>query len=200
MQTLLIKAADAVAIASLIATAAPKRDMAPVLCDISLTVTDGNIHAVATDRFTLAQYTATGDGPNGSLRITPAIAKWILTNVKKGRYGDPEPVELTYSEDTREISARHGLAVIGDNWQPGKFPAVESLVSGWTAATNSQPVTLRSEFLARLGKFVNAFSKVDYWALELGTAPFHPDKPGPVRATAAGFSVLLQPNLLKPNP
>jgi len=198
MKTLTLKAADAVAIASLIATADTGRNGAPVLADILVTVDNGNVTAHATDRFALARYDATGDGPDGSLRVTAAMAKWILTNVKKGRgYGSPEPVELTYSEETGEISARHGLAVIGDKWNAGKYPAVETLLTTWTAADTAQPVTLRAEFLARLGKFINDFQKVNYWAVELGTAPMNPNKPGPVRATSAGFSVLIQPNLIK---
>lgn len=199
MKTLTLKAADAVAIASLIATADTGRNGAPVLADILITVDGSNVTAHATDRFALARYDATATfGESGSLRITPAVAKWIITNVKKGRgYGNPEPVELTYSEETGEISARHGLAVIGDKWNGGKYPAVETLLTTWTAADVAQPVTLRAEFLARLGKFINDFQKVNYWAVELGTAPMNPNKPGPVRATSAGFSVLIQPNLIK---
>jgi hypothetical protein len=150
----------------------------------------------------VARYGATGDGEPGSLRITPAVAKWIMTNVKKGRgYGNPDPVEFTYSEETGELSARHGLAVIGDTWTPAKFPDVDSLFTAWHPAEMAQPVTLRAEFLARLGKFVNDFQKVNYWAVELGANAHltRDTKPGPVRAKAGEFQVLIQPNLLRPN-
>jgi hypothetical protein len=200
MKTLTLKAADAVAIASLIACTATGRDSAPVLRNVSVTVDGGNVLAIATDRFAVARYGATGDGEPGSLRITPAVAKWIMTNVKKGRgYGNPDPVEFTYSEETGELSARHGLAVIGDTWTPAKFPDVDSLFTAWAAADTVTPVTLRAEFLARLGKFVNDFQKVNYWLIDLGATPGRPDRPGPVRARAAAFDVLIQPNLLRPN-
>lgn len=199
MKTLNLTAGDALAIASLSATVASKSDakMTPVLGEILLTVSNGTVTAYATDRFCLSRYTGTGDGVDGELRLTPEIAKFLLTNVKKGRGHSPENVELIYSEEAREVSARYGLAVAGDVWTSAKYPPVSNVLDTWTARTDNMPVTLRAEFLARLGKFINAFRKVELWVLTIGAgSEYHPDKPGPILAKSGPFEVLIQPNLL----
>jgi hypothetical protein len=208
MKTLTIKAADAVSIASLI-NGASKDKWTPILTAIHVRIIDGTVTAISTDRYTAARYDTTGDGPDGELMITADIAKFITANVKAGksRYAEPEPVELTYSNETREISARHGLAVIGDTWpasstpnRPGTgFPDVASIMDTWTADTTPRAVTLKSEFLARLNKFLDSFKKTDLWLLELGANPNgNATKPGPVMARSGKFSVLIQPNLINP--
>ena len=204
MQTLELSATDAVSIASLINAANSGTDakITPALNQVRIRIKDGTVTAMASDRFTLATYTAAAmnwnDG-DGELGLTPAACKFIAANVKRiSKHYSPESVEITWDESTREFSIRHGGAVYGDTYHASKYPDVESLIDGWQPAAAAGPVVLRGEFLARLNKFIDAFSKVQFWTLELGMDRIQrADRPGPVMARYHGFKVLIQPNLIK---
>ena len=198
MNTITLKAADAVSIASLFNTLG-REQFTPVLMEINLRITAGTLKAYATDRFTLATYECEADGPDGELRLTTPLAKWIVTNVKpRNKHYTPAPVVISYDPDTREVSASYDLATMAGTWTAQKFPAVETLFESWEPDTNAQPVTLNANFLTRLNKFLSEFKKVELWALELGKSPEHrPDRPGIVRAKSGRFTFLIQPNLLR---
>ena len=202
MKTLQIAAADAVSIASLIHAANSGSDakITPVLSEVFVTITDGKLTAAATDRYTAAVYDTDGSGPNGEFRITPAAAKFITANVKRvNKHYSPQPVEFTYDEEKRELGISHGYAAFGDTWQPQKYPDVINLANTWQPADTAQPVKLRGEFLARLYKFLDTFTRVDYWVMTLGRGPdYRPEKPGAVMATAGNFRVLIMPNVYNP--
>ena len=197
MQKITLTAANAVALASLVTMTA--KDKIPAqLTEIEITLTAGQITALSTDRFCAARYRCPGDGVDGSMRITAAGAKWIQTNVKpKNKHHTPAPVVFEYDTDTRAFwISQDGMSMSG-NWDASKYPDLNTLFDGWTAADNAQPVNLRAEFVARLAKFVDAFKKVELWVFELGQDRIgRAERPGPVRARSGGFSVLVMPNLL----
>jgi hypothetical protein len=195
-----LKAADAVSIASLIHAADTSRNpAAPVLSEINLTLTAGQLIAGATDRFCAITYQCPADGPDGELRINAAAAKFITANVKPlNKWHDPAPVVIAYDTNARTFTISHNGASISGEWVAAKYPGIAGLISEWTPAADAQPVTLRAEFLARLGKFLSEFKKVELWAIELGAAPMNPTKPGPVRAASGNFRALIQPNLIRP--
>lgn len=201
MLTIQLRAADAVAIASLINATGGNVDNPAVLQQVRVNVSgSGHVTATATNRFMVATYTATAAAYNhdGEFGLTANAAKFITANVKRGnKWTTPEAVELIADVDTRELSVRHGAAVFGDTWPAGKFPEVLSLITEWTPAATAQAVKLRTAWLGVLGKLLDGFTKVDFWLYELGAAPFHVDRPGPVKATAGNFTALIQPNLIK---
>jgi hypothetical protein len=212
MLTIQLQAADAVAIASLIAAADNNKGITPVLEQIRLNIHgSGVITASATNRFMIATYTADADvscscnvcgtgseRPEMEIGITAAAAKFITANVKRGnKWNTPANVELIADVETRELSVRHGAAVYGDVWPAGKFPDIDELITEWTPATEVMPVKLRQTWLSALGKLTDGFNKVDFWLYELGAARFNSGKPGPVKATAGNFTALIQPNLIK---
>lgn len=206
-KTVMIEAADAVSIASLITAAASGADAktTPVLGEIEVSLENGNLFATATDRYMAATYTtaASSSGPWSAadittFRLTAAAAKFLTANVKRvnKHYATPA-VEFVIDQDARQVTISHGGATFSDTWISAKFPAVLNLINNWQPADTAQPVKLRGEFLARLYKFTDSFIRVDYWVLELGSAKsaFRPDRPGPVLATAGKFRVMIQPNI-----
>ena len=201
MLTIQLTAADAVAIASLIAATAGREPHADVLGQIHVSVAgSGKITATATNRFMVATYTTTAATYNhdGEFGITPAAAKFITANVKRGnKWNTPENVELIADVETRELSVRHGAAVYGDVWPSGKFPDVSGLITNWQPAAAAMPVKLRQTFMATLGKLMDGFEKVDYWLYELGGDAHGRERPGPVKATAGNYTALIMPNLIK---
>ena len=205
-KTVMIDAADAVSIASLITAAATKTaaQTTPVLGEIEVSLENGNLTATATDRFMAATYTTAASstpwsvGDVTTFRLTAAAAKFLTANVKRvNKHYDTPPVEFVIDQDTRLVTISHGGATFSDTWISAKFPAVLNLINEWQPADTAQPVKLRGEFLARLYKFTDSFIRVDYWVLELGSAKsaFRPDRPGPVLATAGKFRVMIQPNI-----
>jgi hypothetical protein len=200
MQTMTLKAADAVSIASLIHAADTSRNpAAPVLAEINLTLTAGQLTAAATDRFCAVSYKAPADGPDGQLRINAAAAKFITANVKPlNKWHDPAPVVIEYDNDARTFSISQNGATIAGEWVSAKYPDVVSLFDNWQPATDATPVTLRAEFLGRLNKFLSEFKKIDLWAIELGANPRNPNRPGVTRAASGNFRFIVQPNLIKP--
>jgi hypothetical protein len=201
MHTMTLKAADAVSIASLIHAADTSRgNMAPVLGEINLTLTAGQLTATATDRFCAISYQCPADGADGELRINAAAAKFVAANVKPlNKWHTPAPVVIEYDSEPRTYTLSHNGASIAGEWVAAKYPGVLSLITEWRPADLAQPVTLKAEFMARLGKFLSEFKKVELWAFELGAnTGTRTDRPGPIRATAPGFRFLLMPNLYKP--
>lgn len=199
-KTLMIDAADAVSIATLITAAATKTaaQTTPVLGEIEVLLENGNLSATATDRFMAATYSSTATGEDTAFRLTAAAAKFLAANVKRvNKHYDTPAVEFVIDQDARQVTITHGGATFSDTWNAAKFPAVLNLINNWQPADTAQPVKLRGEFLARLYKFTDSFIRVDYWVFELGSAKsaFRPDRPGPVLATAGKFRVMIQPNI-----
>ena len=199
-KTVMIEAADAVSIASLITAAASGADAktTPVLGEIEVSLENGNLSATGTDRFMAATYSSTATGEDTAFRLTAAAAKFLTANVKRvnKHYATPA-VEFVIDQDARLVTISHGGATFSDTWNAAKFPAILGMINNWQPADTAQPVKLRGEFLARLYKFTDSFIRVDYWVLELGSAKsaFRPDRPGPVLATAGKFRVMIQPNI-----
>lgn len=199
-KTVMIDAADAVSIATLITAAATKTaaQTTPVLGEIEVLLENGNLTATATDRFMAATYSSTATGEDTAFRLTAAAAKFLAANVKRvNKHYDTPAVEFVIDQDARQVTITHGGATFSDTWNAAKFPAVLNLINNWQPADTAQPVKLRGEFLARLYKFTDSFIRVDYWVFELGSAKsaFRPDRPGPVLATAGKFRVMIQPNI-----
>jgi hypothetical protein len=200
ISTVMIQAADAVSIASLINAAASGTDAktTPVLGEIEVLLENGNLSATGTDRFMAATYSSTATGEDTAFRLTAAAAKFLTANVKRvNKHYDTPPVEFVISQDERLVTISHGGATFSDTWNAAKFPAILGMIDGWKPADTAQPVKLRGEFLARLYKFTDSFIRVDYWIIELGanTNGYRPERAGVVRATAGKFRVILQPNI-----
>jgi hypothetical protein len=202
-KTIMIEAADAVSIASLVTVAASKTaaQVTPVMREIELLLDNGNLTATATDRFMAATYTTTATGDNAAFRLTAAAAKFLAANVKRvNKHYETPAVKFVIDQEQHQVTISHGGATFTDNWISAKFPAVLGLIDGWQPATEAQPVKLRGEFLARLYKLTDSFIRVDYWVVELGanSSAYKPERPGPLMATAGKFRVLIQPNNYNP--
>lgn len=201
MKTIELAASDAVSVASLIHAANSGSDAktTPVLSEVFISVIDGKLTAAATDRFTAAIYDTDATGPDAEFRLTAAACKFITANVKRvSKHYSPQPVEFTVDQDAREVAIRHDKAVYSDTWTAANYPGIVGLVDSWQPADTNHAVKLRAEFLARLYKFLDSFTKIEYWLLELGANPNgNTEKPGPVIATAGKFRVLIQPSLMR---
>jgi hypothetical protein len=202
MKTIELAASDAVSVASLIHAANSGSDakITPVLSEVFISVIDGKLTAAATDRYTAAIYDTEATGPDTEFRLSAAACKFITANVKRvSKHYSPQPVEFTIDQESREVAIRHERAVFSDVWQPAKYPGIVGLVEGWQPADTNHAVKLRGEFLARLYKFIDAFTKVDYWVMQVGRgSDYRPDRPGAVMATAGKFRVLIMPNVYNP--
>jgi hypothetical protein len=197
---ILIKAADAVSIASLAAAAITGSDtkLMPALAEIRVSLEAGELNAAATDRYTAATYKSEATGPDTEFRLTPAAAKFLIANVKRiNKHYEVPPVSFTIDTEARLVTITHGGATFSDTWNAARFPAIGGLVEGWKPAIEHTSVSLRSEFLARLNKFLDAFVRVEAWNLELGLNTHNPRVPGAVMATAGNFSVLIQPRMTR---
>jgi len=207
MLTINLSATDAVSIASLIATAGDGKET-PVLGQVRILPDfNGNLMAVATNRYVAATYTmdtaAPADLPADGFGLSAAACKFITANVKRGnKWHTPAGVEIIANLDTRELSVRHGAAVLGDTWPAGKYPAaIVGMVESWQPATDYGAVKLGQSWLNQLGKLMDGFAKVDAWLIELGQGDaYNVDgvrrdkvRPGAVRATAGKFTALVQP-------
>ena len=193
---ILIEATDAVSIASLAAAAmtGSNAKLTPQLAEVMIVLKAGELNAAATDRYTAATYKTTAAGPDVEFRLTPAAAKFLIANVKRiNKHYDVPPVSFTIDPEARLVTITHGGATFSDYWSELGFPAVGGLVEAWKPAIEHTSVTLKSEFLARLNKFLDAFVRVEAWNLELGLNTRSPSNPGTVMATAGNFSVLIQP-------
>jgi DNA polymerase III sliding clamp (beta) subunit (PCNA family) len=190
-----IKSTDTASIASLINAAASGSDakFTPSLGEIGITVVNGELTATATDRYMGATYSSTASGEDASFRLTTAAAKFLTANVKKA--SQASEVEFVIDEEARRVTITHGASTFSDTWNTMKFPEILKLIDGWKPTEAAVPVTLKSEFLARLYKFTSAFTKVEYWNLELGLSEGNRDRPGAVRASSGSFRVIIMPNL-----
>jgi hypothetical protein len=198
--TILIEAADAVSIASLAAAAATgsSAKATPQLADVRILLEAGELNAAATDRYTAATYKTTATGPDVEFRLTPAAAKFLIANVKRiNKHYDVPPVSFTIDPEARLVTITHGGATFSDTWSAARFPAIGVLVGSWEPAIEHTSVSLKSEFLARLNKFLDSFVRVEAWNLELGLNTRNPSLPAPVMATSGNFSVLIQPRIMR---
>jgi hypothetical protein len=198
--TIMIEAADAVSIASLVTAAATGADgkTYPGLAQISIWLEAGNLIAAATDRYMAATYNTQATGEDSDFRLTPAAAKFLIANVKRiNKHFDVPAVSFTIDREARLVTITHGGATYADTYLEGNTPNLRGLVEAWNPATEISTVSLKSEFLARLNKFLDAFVRVEAWELELGLNKLNPSKPGPVMATAGNFSVLIQPRMTR---
>lgn len=206
--TINLTAADAVSIASLINATAAK-DSLEVLEQVRIVPgLNGELYALGTNRYVAAQFKitraqVTGELPDTGIGLSAAACKFITTNVKRvNKWNTPDRVELIANTETREISVRHGAAVIGDTWAAGNYPVnLLSMVESWEPAPAVAPVNLGTQLLATLGKFIDSFTKVEAWTLELGAASSELARErgyaGPLRATAGNFTALIQPRVTK---
>lgn len=189
---------QAESVASLAIFAAKGRDALPVLTEIKLTVKDGQLTAMATDRYCVARFMDEVVAPDMELRLTADMAKWITDNLKVKGYSPVitlEPGEINSVTASLEDGARN----FTDSATPAKFPEVEKLFAEWEAAAAIPALSLRAEFLGKLEKLKANGQKAELWRFEPGANKFHANKPGPVRATALkvdGLTALIQPNLL----
>lgn len=206
MTTISIPAADAVTIASLIHLTDPKT---PGLDTIHLSSTGVETLAIATDRYLMGQFfsTATAPGMNydgPEWQLTAAACKFITANVKPlNKWHDPAPVVVDLDTDARQFTITAGAATFTDTWPVSPYKTTRataflSVMNRWEKATDAQPVTLTTRLLIKLSKLMDGFTKADKWTLELGAgqSELHPTRPGPVRATKGGLSVIIQPNFL----
>lgn len=204
MNTITISAADLVSVATLYNYGDTSRaPIAEDLAGVLVKVENGQLTAAATDRYTLATFTAEVDDrdlPN-EFKLSIAACKWIVTNVKKGnKWSTPAPIALEVSEDEIAIQTDNARAVYANT--PNKSLKIEKLmplIDDWRPADTAQPAKLNSKFLSRVTKLLDDFGRVEYATYELGANIHNPEKLGPVKVTAGNFRVLIQPNLFTGN-
>lgn len=189
---------QALAITSLgIFTDTTRQSVTPVLTEIELAVTDNKLTALATDRFCVARYVDEVIGQDLTLRLTRDMVKFI-TNSNKGLKYSPV-TELELLEDGSVTATVEGKSFT-DKPVPAKFPAVNTLIENWIAATELTALSLRAEFLGKLQKLTANGEKAKLWRFEHGGNAYNPAKPGPLKATAlkvdGKLTALIQPNLL----
>ena len=200
-----LTAANAVSIASLINYADTSRTPIPeTLGTIGVMIRDGQLTAMATDRYVAARYQTNLDidtGRPGEFRMSAAAARWILANIKKGnKWHNPAPVSLAIEGDSLTIET-NGMAY-SSQLVTGSQPNLEGLnklFSEWQPADKAQPLALAGRFLAKVNKLLEDFARVEYATYELGLNITGIDKAGPVRGTAGAFEILIQPRLIPNN-
>lgn len=174
----------------------PRKSWTPVLTEIAITITEGKLTATATDRFCLMTYTAELEEPvTAEFRLTNDLAKFIKSNLTKKTLGG---VTITLGEEgsvTVEIAG--GVTMTSGYLTTAKFPAVLSLLEGWSEAAEAATLTLNAEFLAKLAQIKLNGEKQEKWNLTPGLNKNNPNRPGPLKATAGeSLSGLIQPNLV----
>jgi len=185
---------DAVSIASLSNFAQSGRDAHPELARVYLSITDGKLTALATDRYSMASYELQLDEPiNEDISLSLNACKWITTNIKKTTTGS---VVLTRKEDTIVIDTDNGsftdeITVT----KSGKrfFDFIEERVQ--ETAIEAYSVKLKVHQLLKLGKLSSNFGKVDQVVQTL-TPKERENRAGPVIVAADNFRVIIQPNNL----
>lgn len=189
---------QALAITSLgIFTDTTRQSVTPVLTELELTVTNNKLTALATDRFCVARYVDEVIGQDLTLRLTRDMVKFIADNNKVKKYSPVTELELM---EDGSVSAKIEYATFTDKPVSAKFPAVNSLIENWIAATELTALSLRAEFLGKLQKLTANGEKAELWKFEHGGNAYNPAKPGPLKATAlkvdGKLTALIQPNLL----
>lgn len=186
---------------------ASKDDVHPVITGVA--VFDGGL--LATDRYTVGQYTFEGATPvfddrDGYVLVEAAAAEWVakmvVSKLKHGKYdadkyvlsvevfGEGTDREVLFSVVRGDVVERSQLFDVID----GNFPPVARLVADWRPSPDNMVVSLKPSLVKKV---------LDWVAKQDRNAPvrFQPGgseggKPGPVRFEFDGFVCLVQPNLI----
>lgn len=183
---------QAVSIASLIEFAEKGRDAHPELARVYLSIANGKLTALATDRFTLATYEIeVGQDFTAEISLSSYACEWIKKNIKKTTAGN---VVLRVYNSEIVIETTNGT--FGDQlveYRKGK--TLKEFIAEKTkdTATDAYPVKLKVSHLLKLGKLSSNFSKVDQVVQTL-TPKESENRSGPLKLTAEDFTVIIQPN------
>lgn len=184
-------------IASLAVFSAKPADYVPVLNQVRIKIENNQLTALATNRFAVVKYTTELETPaeDSEFSLSGELLKFLKQNLTKSyKYG----VTLELGE-TNEITATLELGPSFSSVQvAGKFPAIETLLDNWKAATEATALTLKIEFLAALEKIKINGESADKWNFAPGLNVNNPTKPGPVMVSHGdNLTGLIQPNLIK---
>jgi hypothetical protein len=203
-----------------IGVAASNDDVTPVITSVRISVSDGEVTTVATDRYRIARSIFR---PSMTDAIDPASENNILisakeltkfwNSIKVAALKSHMPIILNiltdeqYPDNKKYVLEYDGSRV-ESNAMRGNYPPVEGLMTGYDESDLSgvPQVALKPKFLADLDKLFSAFdsarpSKDIAWTFRFkGTDS---GKPGPVYITRKGESTdsgtldyLVQPNLI----
>jgi DNA polymerase III sliding clamp (beta) subunit (PCNA family) len=186
-----LKTNEAVSIASLSEFAQKGRDAHPELARVYLSIADGKLKALATDRYTMASYSIELEQDiTAELVLSVNACKWLMTNVKKTTIGY---VVLTKTEDSLVITTANG-SFNDELIESEKGKTLGDFIEEKTKenATQAYPVKLTVAHLLKLGKLSSNFGKVDQVVQTL-TPQERENRSGPVKLQADNFSVIIQP-------
>jgi hypothetical protein len=173
------------AIASLYSVAAGKKDMVKDLQLIEVQVIGGDLIAYATDRFTAARFTYSGDfQETATYYLNEAAVKFINSQPKTSR----ATVQLTRLTSSTRLEIDGNILVIAD---ASKYPPLANIfdLSTYRPATTSPAYSV--DLLARVTKLTDGINKLTRWKFELherdgftkGTT-----RPGPTLLTPTHYS------------
>lgn len=186
-----LKTNEAVSIASLSEFAQKGRDAHPELARVYLSVADGKLKALATDRYTMASYSIDlAEDVTADFVLSVNACKWLMTNIKKTTIGD---VVLTKTEDSLVITTANG-SFNDELIESEKGKTFLDFIDEKTKeeATEAYPVKLTVAHLLKLGKLSSNFGKVETITQTL-TPQERENRAGPMKLTSDNFSVIIQP-------
>lgn len=218
MPTIVLTPADAKYIADGCLAATSKEDVTPVICAAHITAdVDGNVTAVATDRYRVHRVFATSTAQHKEpfdVVLGNEALKWISANARryiKGwpdpivvidvdeRVGNPIPLVTITVQETSSGEGRHLTLV--DYGVVGTYPPVERLFNEAVGGELRDSVGIRVEYVGDLGKLVRTKGKaVRMYGHREGTTVG--GKTAPVRFQVYGYEgkvvadALIAPNFL----
>jgi len=121
-----VRSNDLVELLTGVSTHAHKGEESPILNSVLMGVEDGNIYAVATDRYRLIEGKRVGEGKLDPVLIRLSDIKRILSLIKdKGRF--PLPVTINHLENGGLVSVAIGGDSLTLNACDGAFPPYEHI-------------------------------------------------------------------------
>jgi len=181
-----------------LATLTSSNDVAAVLSVIKVTITAGQLEAVATDRYRLGRVQFPVTAEDTEFKLEAKTLKAFIATAKK-HAGD---VTLVVEDDGVLVAAGGSQILIGDSSRGGTFPPVERLITNWAEATTPGVPELGLD-LGFLADIKNVYAPSDPWkidphrGLQFKFATGENGKPCPVLITDdyGTLDILIQPKM-----
>lgn len=181
-----------------LATLTSSDAVTPVLSVINVTITAGQLTAVATDRYRLGRVQFPVAASDVTFKLEAKALKSFMATAKK-HAGD---VTLLPDTDGVLVAAGGSQILIGDSSRGVTFPPVERLITNWAEATTPGIPELGLD-LGFLADIKNIYAPSDPWkidthrGLQFKFATGEHGKPCPVLITDGDdtLQILIQPKM-----
>ena len=178
----------------------------PILNAVNVSVSDGKVHGVATDRYAAALWTQdTADEHEPAETIAPvAIPAALLKDAHKGATSaKAATVTIAHDTETQKIQISWDGGAVSGTATPGDYPPVERLFSANSTSENPpiEPGTMINPAqFAKLAKLTRTAHKPADRLLSFAlsanaetTADSNSTKRAPILAEADGYRAIFQP-------